>query len=119
MYYLAKTAPLIVVAAAIIATEAELQSAGVGVALAALGGGLAQMRRSDNKAVRLTLGQFVAEIGLSGIAGFITFAAIHSKTEDMFLVWSSCIASGLVGSAGLNYIINKVKANDEPTKKDK
>lgn len=116
-----KTDLLVVVAAAGLATVLELQSVVVGVALAALGGGLAQMRRSDSKTTQLTWGQTFAEIGLSGIAGFLTWSAIRGQTEDHFLIWSSCVGAGLVGSAGLDYLITKTKrkSDDGNTEKDK
>lgn len=111
MTILVKLYPLAVIASVELVTRLELQSATVGVLIAALGGGLTQMRRADAKTERLTVGQMVAEIGLSGIAGFLTWSAIHGQTDDHFLVWSSCVTAGLIGSSGLDYLINKVKQN--------
>jgi len=103
---------LSLVTATELATRLEIQSASVGVILAALGGGLAQMRRTDAKTIKLTIGQTIAEIGLSGIAGFLTWSAMHGQTDDHFLLWSSCVGAGLVGSAGLDYVITKAKRKD-------
>jgi len=114
-----KLYPMSVVVAVELATRLELQSASVGVILASLGGGLAQMRRTDSKTPRLTVGQTIAEIGLSGLAGFLTWSAIHGQTDDHFLIWSSCVGAGLVGSAGLDYLITKTKRkndDDDPEK---
>ena len=111
---------LSIVTATELATRLELQSASVGVILAALGGGLAQMRRSDSKTPKLTIGQTIAEIGLSGLAGFLTWSAMHGQTDDHFILWSSCVGAGLVGSTGLDYVITKVKrTKDGDTEKDK
>ena len=107
-----------VIVAVELATRLELQSASVGVILAALGGGLAQMRRTDSQAPKLTLGQTIAEIGLSGIAGFLTWSAVHGQTDDHFLVWSSCVGAGLIGSAGLDYIITKAKRTKDGNSKE-
>ena len=113
--------PISVVAMVELVTRLEMQSASVGVLMAALGGGLAQMRRTDSVTVHLTIGQMIAEIGLSGIAGFLTWSAVHGQTDDHFLVWSSCVGAGLVGSAGLDYVIrkSKLKTNDRTDEKDK
>ena len=115
-----KLYPMSVIVAVELATRLELQSAAVGVMLAALGGGLAQMRRTDSKTPHLTIGQTIAEIGLSGIAGFLTWSAMHGQTDDHFILWSSCVGAGLVGSTGLDYVITKVKrTKDGDTEKDK
>ena len=116
-----KIYPMAIVIAVELATRLELQSASVGVMLAALGGGLAQMRRTDSKTPKLTLGQTVAEVGLSGVAGFLTWSAMHGQTDDHFILWSSCVGAGLVGSAGLDYLITKTKrkSDDGSSEKDK
>ena len=107
-----KTYILLAVTATGLATTLELQSVGIGTLLAALGGGLSQMRRLDNKKITLTMWQVVAEIGISAMAGFLTWSLLNGTTGKHFYIWSACLISGWLGSSGLDWLIRKFRVDD-------
>lgn len=106
-----KLLPFVMLSTVAIVTAQSVQSCLVGVTLASLGGGLAQMRRVDER--QLTVGQTAAEWGLSGLAGFLTWTAVSKGTEDHWLMWASCLTAGLLGSAGLRVILERAENKDE------
>jgi len=109
---LQKTYILAVITATGLATAVEMQSVAIGTLLAALGGGLAQMRRLDNKAITLTMWQTFAEIGISSMAGFLTWSLLNGTTGKHFYIWSACLISGWLGSSGLDWLIRKFRVDD-------
>ncbi|MEM9354607.1 MAG: hypothetical protein AAGB04_00200 [Pseudomonadota bacterium] len=107
-----KIYPVFVIATVEMATRMEIASSVVGVVLATLGGGLAQMRRAESQ--ELTLGQTVAEWGLSAIAGFIAHTTAMQTTSDPWLIWTGCVVAGLAGSSGLaKYLDYEAKKKDD------
>ena len=103
---------VVLVASVEVATRLEVTSVFVGVILATLGGGLAQMRRAD--AHSLTIGQTIAEWGLSGASGFVAHSVTMQVSGDPWGIWSSCVIAGLAGPEGLNrYIASRQVENNE------
>lgn len=105
-----KVLPVALVATVEVATRMEITSVAVGVTLAALGGGLSQMRRAEGS--ELTIGQTIAEWGLSGLAGLFAHTATMQATADPWMIWTACVAAGLAGSSGLAKYLDASK-NDQ------
>ena len=107
-----KQIPFIIVIAAVeIAAAGDVTSNFIGAALAMLGGGLWQMRRTERG--ELTACQIVAEWGLSGFAGFLAHTLAMRSTTDPWLIWTSCVAAGMAGSSGLSKFVEVSNRNDD------